>query len=218
MSYIQSLVEAATNRGYYYSGDKAAKLPELPCIQYACPVCEKVYENSILAHDCANQPVETYGLKVGDLLLIPGKHVHNGNFDAKRPDWIWFQVAADLDSRDHFDRYPHVYLWWVVTALHMDLHDRHKVVYTVVSLANNQLWGGYNTFGGHEHAFVPGLPMEKQPYAHRDHDGKINDYYWTKVRNGKTIGERILAATPSDTLRAEAAELAAIGISTTNLL
>lgn len=191
-----------------HSGADVDELPEQvwPRIKYACSICKKLYDSEWEAIECRDQVYETAGLKVGDILIIPGAKFYG-------PPAAGYEQWNAFDMHSHFDHEGQWFPYYVVSAIHPDKNYRHRCVVTVVTLHSGELYGGWNPANGNGHhaLFHPGRKRGEQ---HSDHGSTL----WGMKRHGKTFGSRIVAATPHASLIEQAQEIAALGISTEKLL
>ncbi len=186
-------------------GDACPKFatPAAP-ILFTCPVCNTSYDTQEEAESCRDQPYDIAGWSVGDLVLIPGKQVYQ---KATRPEWIAFTHPADPESPSHLDHHDTYHPWWVITHIGPQPRDPHRAVVTVCSLANGDLYDGWNPANGdgHHAMYRPGAP-EREQHA-------VGGSCWWKW-----VGNWILDANPPKVVVQEAEQLATMGICSTILL
>ena len=168
-------------------------------IMYACPVCGDLFKTKGSAEKCRDQPFDDGGLKVGDIVVVPGKWTKWYENDP----WVAFAIPANPKSNDHFDHHEHRVPYYVVTAIHSEYRHEHRCLVTLCSLAGGRLDVGWNPANGDGHHALYCL------------DGRRCDV-------GSTWYEQIepymKGLKPSAQLIEEAARLARLGISTRNLL
>ncbi len=169
-------------------------------VKFACPVCNKVYVSHADAEDCRDQSYEDGGLKVGDIMVVPGKWRNDYSLD---DPWLAFEIPPDLESRSHFDHSGYRVPYYVVTAIHKEWRNKHRCVVTLATLCGGNLHVGFNPADGNGH------------YAMFRIDGHRCDIGSTWI---DTIKDLLATCDPPESVRKEAAGLAAIGISTRNLL
>ncbi len=183
---------------------------------YCCPVCHEKYNTLEEAIACRDQPYDTGGFEVGDLLIIPNNRYYDGDrVDTDWVDhWIAFREAADPDSNSHFDRVSYVHPWWVITDIHEEKrHDPHRALVTVATMVSGRIWAGWNpaTCEDHHAMFYPGRPLEEQCEI------VASKKYYTYDKNGPLM-QSILNAKPSGLLAIEAVQLAMLGLRSFYLL
>jgi hypothetical protein len=169
-------------------------------ILFACPVCGNRFTTKEGATDCRDQPFDTGGLKIGDIVVVPG--MARTNYDLDDP-WLAFEIPPDPDSNSHFSRAGYRVPYFVVTAVHSEHRSEHRCLVTLVSLVGGCLQVGWNPANGDGH------------YAlYRIDGGKHCDAgsLWID-----TIGD-LLDCEPSSDMLEEAARLSRVGISTRSLL
>lgn len=192
-------------------GDEAAKFPPIdspPSVRYFCPICEQDYDTFAEAEACRDQPFETYGMQVGDLVLIPGERRYHSIEDDD--PWVAFKEPPDPKSPSHFDHNWTWHVWYVVTAIHnTDKWRRHRLLVTVCSLAGGRLDYGWNPLNGDGH------------YAMFKY-GEIDSGYFVGKRStfpeDSKLMELMRSAVPSETVIEQAKELAEMKISSSVLL
>lgn len=186
----------------YKTGDEAETLPNQGApIQYACSVCGETYPTLKEAKACRNQPYDDGGLEVGDLVAVPGVLGVSDEKDL----WVAWNIPADPTSTSHFDRAGRGVPLFVVTAKHADApRDEHRCLVTLCSLVGGHLRVGWNPANGNGH-----YALFRVRDGHRCDIGST----WYGV-----IKDSLDKCEPCARVKKEAAELAAIGISTRNLL
>lgn len=206
---IQALISDKIRDNKYHHlsfGDKAAKLPSGDtAVLFACPVCGETYKTHAEANHCRTQPYDTAGMKIGDIVVVPGMY-HNVYVTPGDP-WCAFVVPADPTSDSHFNYTDSNVPYFVVTAVHPQLDNPHRCLVTLVSVASDGddrfLRIGWNPANGIGHYSM---------YRVRDKK-RIRDPRWEA-----DLQSLLDNCEPCAILKEEAAELAAIGISTRNLL
>jgi len=137
-----------TKRPYdrYLFGDEVETLPDKndPTL-HACPICKSLYNTATEAYECRNQPYDTGGLKVGDIVVIPGKYTTW--YDENDP-LVAFTIPADMSSSCHFDHNRQHVPYYVVTAMHPDRFDPHRCLVTVATLVDGKVSAGWNPANG----------------------------------------------------------------------
>jgi len=180
-------------------GDEAATLisQDQP-IGFSCPVCKEVYATAAEARECRDQPYDTAGMEIGDIVVVPGAY-HN-SYDPSDP-WVAFVIPPDKDSNDHFERAGYTIPYFVVTAVHSEERNPHRALVTLCSLAGGSLRAGWNPADGDGH------------YAMFKPNSTDNRSYW-----GKRIQKFLDCCEPCAIVKVEAAQLANIKLSTRSLL
>jgi hypothetical protein len=169
-------------------------------VKFFCPVCGEVFDTESKAIECRDQPFEDGGLKVGDIVVVPGQWTDW--YDASDP-WVAFEIPPDPKSNDQFDCERKMVPYYVVTAIHGKWRNPHRCVVTLVSLVSSALNAGWNPATGEYHDAMFRIDGGK----HCDVDSVWID----------TV-EPYLNCKPCKQLLEEAAWLARLGISTRNLL
>ncbi len=167
---------------------------------FSCPVCGRVYTNGEAAIECRNQPYDTGGLKVGDIVVVPG--MSRGYYELDDP-WLAFEIPPEPDSDSHFVRAGFKVPYFVVTAVHTEHRDAHRCIVTLASLIGDSLQVGWNPATGQGHCAMFRIDGGKHCDIHSTWIDKIGD---------------LLDCKPSDSMLEEAARLARVGISTRSLL
>ena len=195
-------------------GEAAAnRLARHAPIKFTCPVCDVTYPTLAEALACRDQPLNDAGdLQVGDIVVTPSMY-HNWYINPDSP-WCAFVIPPDHMSKSHFDHVPQHVPYFVVTALHYPQREwRHRCVVTLASVWTNDdddgkewLRVGWNPADGDGHysMFKVGETLSI---------AASSDAFW---REG--VRELLANCEPCDTLKQQAAELAAIGISARVLL
>ena len=181
-------------------GVEAETLPAYQPIRFACPVCDQAFDTQIGAEVCRDQPFDDGGLKIGDIVVVPGKY-HN-MYEEDDP-WVAFQIPPDPKSHSHFDRAGYMVPYYVVTAIHSEPRDPHRCVVTLATLCDGELQTGWNPANGDGH------------HAMFCIDGKNCDANSTWI---DVIRDLLTTCKPSEVMRKEARALAGIRLSTRNLL
>lgn len=181
-------------------------------INFACPICNELYDTEIEAMACRDEPYDDAGFVVGDIVIIPSVNSYQPPDEAYR-HWCAFVIEESPRAKSHFNHNKQWFPYYVVTAIHPHDRDRHRCVATVMTMFHGKLCGGWNPANGDGHysLFHPGRRKTQQPI-------KNDWYYWNLRRHGKTFGNRIASAQLCVKLVREARELAEVGISTQNLL
>lgn len=169
-------------------------------LKYACPVCNEVYYTEAEARKCRDQPYDNGGLKIGDIVVVPGAY-HN-RYELDDP-WLAFEIPPDPKSKSHFDWAGYRVPYFVVTAIHGEHRNKHRCVVTLATLCGGELDVGWNPANGDGHKAMFRI------------DGHRCDANSTWI---ETIRELLEGCDPPESMRTEAAALAIIGISTRNLL
>jgi hypothetical protein len=183
--------------------DEYGTLPDqfMP-VMYACPVCGDLYGTVEEAAECRDQPYDDGGLKVGDIVVIPGAW---DNGIAPGDPWFAFAIPEDNTSNSHFDRAGYWVPFFVVTAVHVEPKRQHRCIVTVASIYGDRLKVGWNPANGEGHHEIFKLNGERN-------QGDKNDYWVDKM--GMLLTQCIV---PKQ-VKEEAAALAAMGLSTRCLL
>jgi hypothetical protein len=185
------------------TGEYAAHLPlNRGAIRYCCPVCGNEFANPANALSCRDRYFDTGGLCVGDLVIIP-----NTWCAAYKEDdpWVAFTVPANMMREEWVDLSPRPMPYFVVTAIHVDREDKHKCLVTVSSLAGGSLRVGHILPARGE-----GYEFHRPGYFYPDASKSM---YWQD-----RITDLVNKCKPSETIKEEAASLAAIKISSSRLL
>jgi len=170
-------------------------------ILFACPVCGSTFISMGQAEECQEQPFDTGGLRVGDIVVVPGKYSNTYKLD---DTWLACVIPPNPESSSHFDRAGYRVPYYVVTAVHSEPHDRHQCVVTLASLVDGALHVGWNPANGDGHCAM----FRIDGGQHCDAGSNwIND-----------IGPLLNECDPPESMLQEAQALAIIGISTRNLL
>ncbi len=184
-------------------GDKAETLPDQNApIGFACPVCGEVYSTLQEATECRDQPYDDGGLKVGDIVVIPGCCHYQICLD---DPWLAFAVPGDPESASHFDRTSYRVPFFVITAIHAEKDQKHRCAVTVASLLGDSLRIGWNPANGEDHYEIFKLTGERVASRHND--------YWVN-KWGTLLAQCVVP----EQVKEEAAALVAIGLSTRSLL
>ncbi len=202
---IQAFINQV-NREYknIWVGDEADTLADQDRpIGFSCPVCNEVYPTREEAEECRDQPYDNAGLKIGDIVVVPG--AHHGRFDPDDP-WIAFSIPGNAESENHFDQTGYKVPFYVVTAIHDAFKHCHRCLVTLASLCGNCLQIGWNPADGDGHYALYRLDGKRHCVV-----GK-NTYWLDQIDS--LLNECIIP----DQVREEAAVLATLGISTRNLL
>lgn len=180
--------------------------------QYACPICEELYDTRKEAQDCANQPFNEAGVEVGDIFIIPNSYRAEAPAEGFE-HWSAFHIPASPKSSSHFDHNDQWYPYYVVTAIHRYDRNPHRCIVTVITLFDGCLHGGWNPAdgNGNHSMFRPGKTRSEQL-------SDTGSTWWESKRHGQSMGSRFVSAKPCDALRDDARELAEIKISTRSLL
>ena len=181
-------------------GIEAETLPIYQPIRFACPVCSEVYDTQLAAEVCRDQPFEDGGLRLGDIVVVPGKYC-NG-FEEDDP-WLAFQIPPDPNSDSHFARAGYMVPYYVVTAIHPEPRDPHRCVVTLATLCGGELEAGWNPSTGEDH------------HAMFRIDGKRCDVGSSWI---DFIGDLLRECDPSEDMRDEARALAGMRLSSGSLL
>lgn len=168
-------------------------------ILFACPICKKLFDTKAKAIKCRDQPFDTGGLKVGDIVIVPGEW----NSWYLDDPWIAFEIKPDPTSSNHFEHGSRMIPYFVVTAIHSNNREPHQCIVTLVTLCGG-IQVGWNPANGEGH-----LAM------YRIDGGKHCDIDSTWI---ETITPYLEECKPSKQMLEEAARLARVGISTRNLL
>jgi hypothetical protein len=203
---IQEMVESMQKRmrGSVKVGDETATLPPKDSpIGYACPVCGEVYKTMEEAKKCRDQPFDDDGLKIGDIVVVPGAH----NYYHLRVDYPWlaFEIPPDPDSGCHFDHDGYRIPFFVVTAIHTD-REKHRCVVTLATILGGIIYEGWNPANGDGHYEV--FKLDGSPRNRENHS-----VYWVD-----RMGDLLEKCVIPEQVKKEAACLASLGISTRNLL
>jgi hypothetical protein len=201
---IQEMVDKL-NRKYpiILIDDENGVLPDqYTPVMYACPVCGEQYGTVDEAAECRDQPYDNDGLKVGDIVVVPGAWANEIEFD---DPWLAFIIPRDPRSDSHFDQAGFRVPFFVVTAIHGEQRDKHRCVVTLASLYEGRLRIGWNPANGEGHHEIFKLTSE------RSRNGR-NDYWIDKM--GTLLDQCVI---PSQ-VKEEAAALAAMGLSTRCLI
>jgi hypothetical protein len=197
---IQKLLADIPN-GYHKIGDEVDTLAnQMDPILFSCPVCGSTFYTPQEALACRDQPFDTGGLKVGDIVVVPG--MARGHYDLDDP-WLAFEILPDPDSDSHFSRAGYKVPYFVVTAVHSEHRSEHRCLVTLVSLVGGSLSVGWNPANGEGHHALYRIDGGKHCEA--------NDYWIEKI-------EDLLDCKPSSDMLEEAARLSRVGISTRSLL
>lgn len=186
--------------------------------EYRCSCCGERYSTYEEALSCSQQPEDTCDLEIGSLVIIPNECAYYYNrtrFPSPAEDpWLAFSRPGDPHDADHFNHKTQYYQWFVVTALHYERRNRHRIVATVCSFMDGRFVWGWNPVDGvgHDSMFRPGIPKEQQRNCT---EGTL---WWEDTVAGVKFGDLVLSASPSPRLLQEATELADLGISTDVLL
>jgi hypothetical protein len=170
-------------------------------IKSSCPICDRTFLSEEMAKACRDQEYDTGGLEVGDIVVVPSGY--NNEIPEDEP-WLAFTIPPDPNSDSHFDRAGYKVPYFVVTAIHTHYSNPHRCVVTLCSLAGDRLRCGWNPANGDGH-----LAMFRWD---NDNHCAVNSL-WLEL-----IGELLDNCEPCDIVKREAAELAAMKISTTRLL
>lgn len=197
---IQAIVAAKMKDDWQMEiGEKAKTLAnQVSSIKFACPVCSKIFATEKAARKCRDQLYDDGGLKIGDIVVVPGAYYHYHNCSLNDP-WLAFKVPPNFGDYTGY-RVP----YYVVTALHGDETDKHRCLVTLATLCGGELQVGWNPANGDGH-----LAM------YRIDGGKHCDANSTWLEK---IQELLETCEPSTQMQEEAARLARLGISTVNLL
>ena len=204
MRNVQQMVDMMVNK---YSSilidDEYGTLPD-PCmpVMYACPVCGDQYGTVGEAAECRDQPYDDGGLKVGDIVVIPGAWHNQIALD---DPWLAFTIPEDSESGSHFDRAGYKVPFFVVTAVHVEPKQRHRCIVTIASLYEGRLNIGWSPANGDGHHEVFKLNGERNSIGHND--------YWVD-----RMEWRLAQCVVPEQVKKEAAFLAAMGLSTRSLL
>lgn len=198
---IPELVNDCKTKGYGIVIGEHSVIDRKHPIMFACPVCGERYATREEAEECRDQPFDDSGMKVGDIVAVPGAwHSHGDCMD----HWVAFTIPADPNSPDHFDRVPQHIPYFVVTCVHAQDRDPHRCLVTLASLRGGDLTVGWNPANGHGHYAMFRTDSDK----HCDLGST-----WKEM-----IQEYLPGCMPWQKLKEEAAELADLGIRSTNLL
>lgn len=197
---IQAIVAAKVKDDWRMKIGKKAKTlaNQVSPIKFACPVCGETFATKKAAKKCRDQPYDDGGLKIGDIVVVPGAY-HN-DYPLNDP-WLAFKIPPNPKSNSHFARTGFRVPYFVVTAIH---GDEHRCLVTLATLCGGDLRLGYNPADGDGH------------YAMYRIDGcKHCDASSTWIED---IRDLLEDCKPSAQMREEAARLARVGISTGDLL
>jgi predicted RNA-binding Zn-ribbon protein involved in translation (DUF1610 family) len=202
---IENLLSKVSKYQPYRTGDDVDRIPDgASRVAFSCPICGEVYFTHAEAEHCRTQAYDTADMRVGDIVVVPDAF-HNSYVKPGSPWWA-FTIPADPSSNSHFDRVPHHIPYYVVTALHTDYRDPHQAIITLARVSQDEdvpfLHFGWNPLDGAHNGM----------YRVRDKLSMHCDYWVNKHR------ELFDNCEPCAILQSEAAELAALGISTRNLL
>jgi hypothetical protein len=197
---IQEMVKSMQKRmgNYVKVGDETATLSSQDSpIRYACPVCGEVYKTMKEAEECRDQPFDDGGLKIGDIVVVPGAH----NYRHLRSDYPWlaFEIPSDLDSGGY--RIP----FFVVTAIHTN-REKHRCVVTLATILGEIIYEGWNPANGNGHYEI--FKLDESPRNQKNHSD-----YWVD-----RMGDLLEKCVVPEQVKEEAAYLASLGISTGNLI
>lgn len=185
-------------------GEEVHKLPPAnQPILYTCPTCGKGYSTIREAEECRDTPFDTAGLKIGDILIIPGVYCYKPPAEGFE-HWCAFEIDCEPTAKSHFDRRKRFYPYYVVTAIHGDQRRPHRCLVTVTTLFSGKISASWNPANGDGHYSM----------FHVGVDCQSDDYAWNYIRQGEKIGKRIASANPCGSLKADAKELSDLGIST----
>ncbi len=170
-------------------------------IQFACPVCGEIYDTQLAAEVCRDTPYDNGGLKIGDIVAVPG--AFNNDYPLDDP-WLAFEIPPDPTSRSHFARDGYRVPYYVVTSIYGERQNKHRCIVTLATLCGGYLGVGWNPANGDGHYSM-----------FRIDGGKHCDAGSTWI---ESIRDLLVTCDPSASMRKEAAGLATIGISTRHLL
>jgi hypothetical protein len=200
---VKAILECGIEDLYGVSaGDNVATLPpSYQAIKYSCPICGETYSTTLQALACRDQKYDTGGLRVGDIVVVPG--AYNSGIEDDDP-WLAFSIPPNLNSDSHFDRRGYKIPYYVVTAVHPEEGNEHRCLVTLCTFHGGVLNAGWNPANGDGH------------YAMYRWD---SDEHCAVSSNWlEDIQEPLDNCEPCATLKREAAELAAHRISSTRLL
>jgi hypothetical protein len=184
------------------TGDEVETLTnQMDPILYGCPVCGNLFETEFGATECRDQPFDTGGLKVGDIVVVPGRWRSPGA--QLEDDWVAFEIPMVKGTDSHFDSVRRRVPYYVVTAVHGEPRDPHRCLVTLATLIHGHLDIGWNPATGQGHCAMFRIDGGKHCDIHSTWIDKIGD---------------LLDCKPSSDMLEEAARLSRIGISTRNLL
>jgi len=199
---INDIVEIIRKHDDINIGVEAESLAnQMEPVMYACPVCGKHYETVDEAEACRDQPYDDGGLKLGDIVVVPGKITY---WMGVHDPWIAFTIPADPKASSHFERKDQHVPYYVVTAFHGDRDDAHRCLVTLCSLAGGAITVGWNPANGDGHHSL-----------FRPNGDKHCDIGSTWI---EAIGPYLEGLEPPAQVIEEAARLARVGISSRNLL
>jgi hypothetical protein len=190
---------------YYQFGKDTKTLPDPSQeILFSCPVCGETYKTVSEAVACRDQPFDNDDLCVGDIVVVPGK---GSRWSDEDDPWVAFTIPSDPDSLNHFENNPSHVPYYVVTAIHTgDKYTRHECRVTLARFYTRDdtrhIEAGWNPADGNGHHTILSLGQD------------ISDVYYYGDRIGDLFGQ----CEPSKELIHEAAILAAMGISTRQLI
>ena len=198
---IREVVLRYSDMDHLAAGDDAAQMPLGMFIKYSCPICGETFMSEEEAEACRDQKYDTGGLEVGDIVVVPSAY---RNDIPEGDPWLAFTIPPDPNSDSHFDRTGYKVPYFVVTAIHTHYNNPHRCVVTLCSLAGDRLYCGWNPANG---------------------DGHYAMYRWDSGNHCaaastwlEEIGKLLDNCEPCGIVKREAAELAAMRISTTRLL
>lgn len=169
-------------------------------IGFSCPICREVYHTLQEAMVCRDQPYDDGGLKVGNIIVIPGVCHHKILDDP----WLAFVIPSDPESSSHFDRAGYWVPFFVVTAVHAEPRRQHQCIVTVASLCDGALTIGWNPANGEGHYEIFKLTGKRNRGGH-------NDFWIDRMPD-------LTKCVVPEQVKEEAAALAAMKLSTRNLL
>jgi len=173
-------------------------------IEFACPVCGETYATREEAEACRDQPYDTDGLKVGDIVVIPGKRL--AYYEESDP-WIAFVLHTNPENFDYLGSISQGVPYYVITALHPGgVNDRHRCLATVASMVGDRLTVGWTPANGYGHYSLYKAGEKAECPKHTSQ--KWHDRFANKLDK----------LDPCPVMKSEAAELAAIRIQSNTLL
>jgi hypothetical protein len=168
--------------------------------RFTCPTCRSLYSTVREMEACYATTVVHGRYEVGDIVLVPASHLFLSNpYVRLLSDDPWFAGVrrATPHSRSHFDHVDHVHTWYVVTDFHQDGHDEVASLFTLYD-GGNHGWIPTVRQSHHQMFTVEEVLSGSFP----DRDGTIHGYWRKNLADVEWVP-------PSDTLRSEAAKLAA---------
>jgi hypothetical protein len=181
--------------GWHFKEGTGLDLPNQDApIQYSCPICQDVHDSELDAMECRDQPYDTGGMSVGDIVVLPGKWYSY----ALVPEDPWTAFITDPDiPPDPCVRGARTVPYYVVTSLHAQRSRPHRCLVTLCRIYTGDDGRRVLDIGWNPANSVGHYPM----YS-------IARVGWVGENTMQPLGDQLHRCKPSDKLKEEAAELA----------